>query len=69
MEFDIQLDERGRLKLPQSLREALTSSPEVSVHVSILGDTIVLRRSPKAPAPAAGTSPRHASPKRKRRAD
>jgi bifunctional DNA-binding transcriptional regulator/antitoxin component of YhaV-PrlF toxin-antitoxin module len=58
MDFDIQLDERGRLKLPASLRDALTASPEMCLHVTMMGDTIVLRRSPKPPpAPGDRTTP------------
>lgn len=60
MDFDIQLDEHGRLKLPESLREALNTSPEICFHLTLRGNTLVLHRSPrtqtKPPAPA--TKPR-----------
>lgn len=56
MDFDIQLDERGRLKLPESLREALDTSPEICFHLTLRANTLVLHRSPrtqtKPPAPA-----------------
>lgn len=57
MDFDIQLDEHGRLKLPASLRDALTASPEMCLHVRLEGRTLVLHSSPKAPRVAPDSRP------------
>lgn len=66
MDFDIQLDERGRLKLPASLQDALTASPEMCLHVTMQGKTLVLHGSPKTP-PVAPDSRPPGTPARKAR--